>query len=180
MMRTQRQDGERGFALMLVVMIVALGMTGALVLFGMVNVDLDIVGSFRRVNEARDLSVAGGGQLIAALNQPTGEPQERLDTSLDPSQNNVLVPFELDETQREAINAQLGGQLGDSTISYDITPLRLAQGSCSGRVSGFGRVQSIWYEARVRSRLPGAADEVRIEFCRPIAGGVNPRIRAGR
>lgn len=172
-----KKAGERGVSMIIVVLIVALGLTAALVLAGMVNVDLDVVGTFRRANEVRDLSSSGAGDLVVGLG--ADDSNDVLNKAAAGDKD--LRTWALSAEQRAALNARMG-QAEGTQLRYRILPLRLSEGGCSGAVgaeSGYGRVQGLWYEARVEGRAQDAADEVRVEFCRPISkGGVT--ITAGR
>lgn len=166
MMKQDRSE-ERGIAMLIVVLIVALGMTGALVLSGMVNVDIGIVGNFRRANEVRDTSVGGAGQAVVALSEST-------------EFTGVIPTEEVLNELRAGVREDLG--LGDDQeVQVEVIPLRTSDGGC-GKDTGHGTLTGLWYEARIRSQMGSeAVDETRVEFCRTLAiAETNLHFNAGR
>ena len=174
--RKHRQD-EGGFALLVVVLLVALVGVSGVALLDMVQVDLNIVGQQRKTTRAQTVAVGGMLELLSdtqvgnAANLAQPQPGQTMIRYVGTNAGTLMrfpdgppTPEALTPSN-SAVAANLGTRLEDS-YEADISYLR----AVPLEDTSLQRVVAIVYEARVASRVYDgeASSEIRSEFFRPV------------
>lgn len=160
-----RASKNAGFSMIFVVIIIALGALAGMTLLGLVSIDLDAVGSFRRAAEARALS-RGGAREISARNDSVDDlpPLTPEQNASGASANPIYLAASADESGGVDGRLTLLANQPGQNYRYQFEPLRIAP--C--RDGGLNRLSGIWFEARIQGSSGRATDELRVEFCTDI------------